>query len=67
VLLPDLLGMTVEEVQQITTQSTLALEVSGSGRAVAQDPPPGTIVASGSTRIRVRFETSPLRSAGGEG
>jgi len=30
--------------------------ISGSGRAVAQDPPPGTIVASRGARIQVRFE-----------
>jgi cell division protein FtsI (penicillin-binding protein 3) len=57
VLLPDLRGLTVAEVKAITARADLAVEISGSGRAVAQEPPPGTVVAARATRIRVRFET----------
>jgi cell division protein FtsI (penicillin-binding protein 3) len=56
VLLPDLRGLTVAEVKAITAQAHLAVEISGSGRAVAQDPLPGTIVAASDARIQVRFE-----------
>jgi cell division protein FtsI (penicillin-binding protein 3) len=56
VLLPDLRGLTVAEVRAITAQAHLAVEISGSGRAVAQDPLPGTIVAARDARIQVRFE-----------
>jgi cell division protein FtsI (penicillin-binding protein 3) len=56
VLLPDLRGLTVAEVKAITAQAHLAIEISGSGRAVAQDPLPGTVVAARDARIQVRFE-----------
>ena len=56
VLLPDLRGLTVAEVKAITAQAHLAVEISGSGRAVSQDPLPGTIIAARDTQIQVRFE-----------
>jgi cell division protein FtsI (penicillin-binding protein 3) len=56
VLLPDLRGLTVAEVQAITAQAHLAVEISGSGLAVEQDPLPGTVVAERDARIQVRFE-----------
>jgi cell division protein FtsI (penicillin-binding protein 3) len=56
VLLPDLRGLSVVEVEAIAAQADLAVEISGSGRAVAQDPLPGTIVAARDARIQVRFE-----------
>ena len=56
VLLPDLRGLTVAEVEAITAQEHLAVEISGSGRAVSQDPLPGTIIAARDARIQVRFE-----------
>jgi hypothetical protein len=56
VLLPDLRGLTVAEVKAITAQAHLAVEISGSGLAVAQDPLPGTVVAERDARIQVRFE-----------
>jgi cell division protein FtsI (penicillin-binding protein 3) len=56
VLLPDLHGLTVAQVKAITAQAQLRVEISGSGRAVAQDPPPGTVVAAQRDRVRVRFE-----------
>ena len=61
VLLPDLRGLTVEQVKRITAEGALAVEISGSGRAIAQDPPPGTVVPAHAGRIRVRF------AAGGVG
>jgi stage V sporulation protein D (sporulation-specific penicillin-binding protein) len=56
VLLPDLRGLTVAEVQAVSKQARLPVEISGSGRAVAQSPPPGTVVAASEARIQVRFE-----------
>lgn len=62
VLVPDLRGLTVAEVVQRTARTALRLELSGHGRAVAQEPVPGTIVTAGRERLRVRFEP-----AGGRG
>ena len=45
-----------ELTEAITAQAHLAIEISGSGRAVAQDPLPGTVVAARNARIEVRFE-----------
>ncbi len=59
VLLPDLRGKTPEQVRALLARNGITLQASGSGRAVAQDPAPGTIVRGGS--IRVRF------GAGGSG
>jgi hypothetical protein len=36
----------------VTERANLVLEISGSGRAVAQEPPPGSIVAA-QGRVRV--------------
>ena len=62
VLLPDLSGLSVAEVREITAKHGLAVEVSGSGRAIAQEPPPGTVVAARGARIRVRFDASGGRT-----
>ncbi|HEY8155035.1 MAG TPA: penicillin-binding protein [Myxococcota bacterium] len=56
VLLPDFRGFTVAEVQQIAATSQLDVSISGSGRAIAQEPPPGTVLAIGGAPVRVRFE-----------
>jgi cell division protein FtsI (penicillin-binding protein 3) len=56
VLLPDFRGFTVAEVRQIAASSQLAVQVSGSGRAIAQEPPPGTVLAIGGAPVRVRFQ-----------
>jgi cell division protein FtsI (penicillin-binding protein 3) len=61
VLLPDFQGLSVAEVRQITARHGLRVEISGKGRAIAQDPPPGTVVAARGARVRVRF-----RAAGDE-
>jgi cell division protein FtsI (penicillin-binding protein 3) len=57
-LLPDLSGYSVSEVMQITASHGLKLKVSGSGRAIQQDPPAGTVVESGG-HIRVKFARPP--------
>lgn len=62
VLVPDLLGLTVAEVVQRTARTALRVELTGSGRVVAQEPDPGTIVTAGRERLRVRFAP-----AGGRG
>jgi hypothetical protein len=56
VLLPDLRGLTVSDVRAIARSGGLHVVIEGEGRAVSQDPPPGTIVATREARIRVRFE-----------
>ncbi len=57
-LLPDLTGLTVSEVRAVTAQARVAVEISGAGRVVAQDPAPGSVVAANSP-IHVRFEPWP--------
>lgn len=61
-LVPDLHGLTVAEVKRIVSQAPVELEVFGRGRAVAQEPDPGTVISDGRTRLRVRFA-----EPGGEG
>ncbi len=55
VLLPDFRGLTATQVRQITAAASIELKTSGMGRAVAQDPAPGTIVAGRTRRVSVRF------------
>jgi cell division protein FtsI (penicillin-binding protein 3) len=52
ILLPDFRGLTPEQVRRELAGLGIALQVSGSGRAVAQEPAPGTIVRGGSVRVR---------------
>jgi membrane peptidoglycan carboxypeptidase len=52
VLLPDFRGQTPEQVRAQLAGNGITLLASGSGRAVAQDPGPGTIVRGGSIRVR---------------
>jgi hypothetical protein len=47
VLLPDFAGLSVVEVTRITESARLIARVQGTGRAIRQDPPPGTIVPAG--------------------
>jgi len=54
-LVPDLHGKTVAEVKQITAGVPIELELYGHGRAVAQEPDPGTVLSTERTRLRVRF------------
>jgi membrane peptidoglycan carboxypeptidase len=64
VLLPDFLGRTVAEVQQMTA-GRINVKISGQGRAVAQRPPPGTVFALKGDLVTIRFE--PQSTANGEG
>jgi membrane peptidoglycan carboxypeptidase len=52
VLLPDFRGLTPDQVRRELSGLGIVLQVSGSGRAVAQEPAPGTIVRGGSVRVR---------------
>jgi cell division protein FtsI (penicillin-binding protein 3) len=55
VLLPDLRGLSISEVKQVTTRVGLEVEMQGYGRVVSQDPAPGTILAGTTRRVSVRF------------
>jgi cell division protein FtsI (penicillin-binding protein 3) len=59
VLLPDFRGLSRADVERLTAGSALRLEMVGSGRAVAQDPDPGTILAANRERIRVSVRFAP--------
>ena len=59
-LLPDLRGLTVAEVKTVSERAQLSVEITGRGRAVAQSPPPGTVVAASGARIQVRCEADPI-------
>jgi len=61
-LVPDLHGLTVAEVKRVVSSAPVELEVFGRGRAVAQEPDPGTVLSDRRTRLRVRFV-----EPGGEG
>ena len=67
VLLPDLRGLTVAEVKRITAEGALVVEVSGSGRAIDQDPPPGTVLPARGGRVRVQFARQDRGSGEDEG
>jgi cell division protein FtsI (penicillin-binding protein 3) len=54
VLLPDFRGLTHEQVRALVAGAPFQLEMRGAGRAVAQEPAPGSVVAGG--RVHVRFE-----------
>lgn len=58
VLVPDFTDQTVEEVRRFAV-GVLDVVVSGHGRAVAQEPPPGTILNGHEARVLVRFEGGP--------
>jgi hypothetical protein len=57
VLVPDLRGLTVAEVVQRTQGTAIELDLQGQGRAVAQDPVPGSVLTAGRERLRVRFQS----------
>jgi len=63
VLMPDFRGRTVDEVRQMTA-GRIAVKYSGEGRAVDQQPPPGTIYALSSGPVTIRFETQTAASDG---
>jgi len=64
ILLPDLQGLTRAEVMQITALIGVRATVSGSGHAIRQDPPPGTVVDAGETIIRIELGGSPPQRQG---
>jgi cell division protein FtsI (penicillin-binding protein 3) len=47
VLLPDLVGLTQAQVTRITDAGSLHVKFHGTGRAVYQEPPPGTVMPAG--------------------
>ncbi|HVP31461.1 MAG TPA: penicillin-binding transpeptidase domain-containing protein [Myxococcota bacterium] len=55
-LVPDLAGRTVAEVRDALSGGGIEAELVGEGRAVAQEPDPGTILQGNARRVRVRFE-----------
>ncbi len=65
VLLPDFRGRTVAEVKQMTT-GRIEVNISGQGRAVTQQPPPGTVFARNSGLVTIRFEAQTTTSSEGE-
>jgi len=73
ILLPDLQGLTRAEVMQITALLGVRATVSGNGRAIRQDPPPGTVVDAGETIIRIELRApqslrrGPGAASGGQG
>ena len=58
VLVPDFTDRTVDEVRRQAT-GVLDVVISGEGRAVAQEPPPGTILDGRAGPVRVRFARGP--------
>jgi cell division protein FtsI (penicillin-binding protein 3) len=67
VLLPDFRGLTVAEVKQMTADGRLEVTISGQGRAVTQEPPPGTVFALSKGPVRIRFEARGAARGEGEG
>ena len=65
VLLPDFRGRTLAEVKQMTT-GRIEVQISGRGRAVTQQPPPGTVFALNSGPVTIRFEAQTATSGEGE-
>lgn len=58
VLVPDFTDRTVDEVRRAAS-GVIDVVIQGEGRAVAQEPPPGTIVDGRSAPVRVRFARGP--------
>jgi len=58
VAIPDLSGRTVKESTDILNAIGLNIDISGSGFAEKQNPPPGTEVSTGST-VKVEFGRKP--------
>jgi cell division protein FtsI (penicillin-binding protein 3) len=56
--IPDFAGLSIDEVRRATTGMGLEVEVLGRGRAVSQDPVPGTVLAGAARRVSVFFAPS---------
>ena len=65
-LLPDFRGLTESEVRQITADTPLDVKMTGHGRAVAQEPPAGTILARSRALVFIHFESSKPGDEEGE-
>ena len=65
-LLPDFRGLTESEVRQITANTPLDVKMTGHGRAVAQEPPAGTILARSQALVFIHFESSEPGDEEGE-
>jgi cell division protein FtsI (penicillin-binding protein 3) len=66
VLLPDFRGRTVAEVKQMTVTGRIQVKISGRGRAVKQEPPPGTVFALNRGPVHIHFENSSAARREGE-
>jgi cell division protein FtsI (penicillin-binding protein 3) len=55
VLVPDFRGLSLEEVKRITDDLPVAVELRGSGTAIAQQPDPGSVLSGGSALVLVHF------------
>jgi cell division protein FtsI (penicillin-binding protein 3) len=66
VFLPDFRGLTESEVRQITADTPLDVKMTGHGRAVAQEPPAGTILARSRALVFIHFESSEPGDEEGE-
>lgn len=53
---PNLAGLTASQVRGLLARRGIEAELIGEGRAVAQEPDPGTILQGSQRRVRVRFE-----------
>jgi hypothetical protein len=62
-LLPDFRGLTPEQVRSITARTALDVKMTGHGRAVAQEPAAGTILASRQALVFIHFEAPDLADA----
>jgi cell division protein FtsI (penicillin-binding protein 3) len=53
-LLPDFHGLTVSEAMREAAANAIEVQIVGEGRAVMQEPVPGTVIAGGD-RVRIHF------------
>lgn len=56
-MLPNFQGCSLRKVDEILSEMDLKLEAKGTGIAVSQNPPPGTVVGPGST-VQIIFKPS---------
>jgi stage V sporulation protein D (sporulation-specific penicillin-binding protein) len=56
-MLPNFQGCSLRKVDEILSEIGLKLEAKGTGMAVSQNPPPGTVVGPGST-VQIIFRPS---------
>jgi stage V sporulation protein D (sporulation-specific penicillin-binding protein) len=54
IVLPNFQGLSLRKVNQLLTEMSLKLEAKGTGVAVGQEPPPGTVLEHGSS-VKVIF------------